>query len=505
MNLNFDSNIYNHIKWIPVTDFNDNKVFLTLKELFLQSHLYKDYCLDSIPEKISIQHFINFIGKAFFRKNPDYELLDNIKNTNEYSLKLRKDITVYLDNYAEHFQLAGPKFFFAQRPFYAKLTDKDSVTPIAKLIPEIESGNNGSFFTRATENPPPKKSINETIFALLQGHLLNYGGTGGGFKNEKTSFTDTVTARSISTFIKEETLSDTIFKNIYLYHLYNLKFNNSKTNEINQIPTIWECSDHGDSIFQSLKSLSGCEAFEKFGYERMYKIDWQYDDETNKPFAQYVKMAQGIEKSEEIELFYPALITSKDKKEEENIYIKAKKEKVIWRDIDSIAQKFSPLFSDFKNFLGTNINIEILALYTDKAKIEGSIRSYFSLPLNILSPEKLITLKDCLKVIENNSIYLKILFKKAIQFSLSDDKSSIDESNSLESYWNHIGLYFTKNATLKRIADNEDDLELKKDLSKQIYFAKEKAIEKFIQNFPDKKAKFKMMGYLHKELKYDGK
>ena len=66
-------------------------------------------------------------------------------------------------------------------------------------------------------------------------------------------------------------------------------------------------------------------------------------------------------------------------------------------------------------------------------------------------------------------------------------------------------MYFTKNATLKRIADNEDDLELKKDLSKQIYFAKEKAIEKFIQNFPDKKAKFKMMGYLYKELKYDGK
>lgn len=314
MNNKFNSNIYDFVKWIPVLTLEGNKELVTLRDLFLKSHLFEDYCLDSVPEKSSLQHFINFIGKAFFRKNKNY------KFTTE--LKLMEDIVQYLDLYKDHFQLAGRDFYFLQRPFFNKLSEKDSITPISKLLPEIESGNNGCFFTKSSDDDSPNMPVHLTIFALLQGHLLNYGGTGGGFKNEKTNFTDTVTARSISVFVKESNLASSIYKNIYLYYLYNIKFN---TDYVTNIPAIWECSDHGDSTFQNLKNLSGCEAFQKFGYERMFKIDWWIDPVSNEPFAKSVKMAQGIEKADDIELFYPALITAKDKKDELNIYIKARK------------------------------------------------------------------------------------------------------------------------------------------------------------------------------------
>ena len=108
----------------------------------------------------------------------------------------------------------------------------------------------------------------------------------------------------------------------------------------------------------------------------------------------------------------------------------------------------------------------------------------------------------------------QLLEKNAIEFSIRDgDKTGDDKqkenilkhSNALEEYWNHIGLYFVKNATLKKIAEEDDDLNIKKDLNKNIYFAKEKAIQKFIQDFPDKKTKFNLIGYLYKDFENDRK
>lgn len=492
-----ETNIYNKIAVIPVSTMHGKIESVTLRELLLNASQYTHFAVHFI-ENIVINHFITLIGRGVSKKNNEYEyvspseMLNNIVNT--------------LDEYAEHFQLAGPKYYFLQHNSHEELMQKD-LQSIAKLCPEIESGNNGNFFTKASDINPNKSNLSEVFFALLQGHLISYGGTGGGFKNLTLNFTDTIAARPISVFIKKETLAETFFANINAYNCANDRINDLEGLKL--IP-IWECSDHGAKMLATFKTLTGAEAYQKFGYERLIKIFWQTDKTNQKPYAQFMTIAQGIHKSDDIEEAYPNLATTLTQKNEK-IYLKPQKDKAIWRSLDNILQRFSFIKESKMNncLYNSDFEVQIFGLYSDKAKVEGSLNSSYRIPAKMLTPENLKQLEIYLKLIEKNANHLYVVFKNSLQkchpptakeLNTKEITRILNTSSAFNYYWFFMAEYFTKFSILEKVIHDKNFFE--NELKFKIKTAKNLAAEKFIQDFSDKISKYKLMGFIYKEVNY---
>ncbi|APJ02804.1 type I-E CRISPR-associated protein Cse1/CasA [Silvanigrella aquatica] len=495
-----ETNIYSKIPIIPVIQHNGEKRLVTLREFLINSIHYSDFCLSYCSERIAFNHFIILIGLAMCHKFNKFEF----KNSEDFIENMVK----YLDQYEQHFELAGPNYYFLQQNFNEKLMEKE-IQSIAKLLPEVESGNNSNFFTKADDSSPRKYNLPEVFFALLQGHLIGYGGLGGGFKNDVYNFTDTFAAKPISIFIKKENLADSIFINVNINNIYNEK--NEELKRIALTP-IWECPDHGVEMLAKFKTLTGAEVYQKFGYERIIKIYWEYDSNNNQPYACFSKIAQGIKKDDDIEKYYLNVAITKTSKEED-IYLKPNQDKVLWRNLDNVLHRFSLIKknSELTFLINETFELEALGLYSDKAKIFGSIRSLFKIPTDLIDEKNLNKLKKCIILVEKNQTYLYANFKDSLkklpsngekEMAKEDIDAYLQHTSAFMEYWNFITLYFNSFFVFEKIVNNFEHFS--EELEKKIREAKLRAADKFIQDFPHKSTKYKLMGMIYKGIHYVG-
>ncbi|KAB8032260.1 type I-E CRISPR-associated protein Cse1/CasA [Fluviispira multicolorata] len=496
MHTEIKSNIFTEVAWIPVIDLSGNKKTVHLRDFLINCENYVDYNLDSIPNRISLQHFMNFTAISYARK---------FKKIDDDPKVFFKNLVPYLDQYEKHFQLAGPDHFFLQQPDHKKLGEKD-FNSIATLLLEMESGNNGSHFTKNSDLYPKNLNVSEVLFALLQGHLFGFGGLGGGLKGEKNNYVDSIATRPLSVFFVMSNLQKTIYSNAAYYFECTESYRSNMEGEENKfsIPPIWECSDHGLSQIEKYKNfLDSHSTCEKFGFERIFQLEWDYSGA--QPTVMRIKRAQGIFKSENIDTLYPFLIYAENKKKQEIYNLKADQNKAVWRDLHNILHWFT-LNKSSPDCIEEKIKLEVLGIYSDQAKAFGSMRSHFEFSKKLLETEKKQDLESYIEKIHNIEFGLKSSFKEAFSevFSKDDFFNLLNHSEALNVYWNRMGSYFLHNLIFK-ISENYNEEYLKKEFNSEVYKACDKAKEKFIQSISDGVLKYKLLGLLYKGHKNEHK
>lgn len=460
--VNESNNLVDEQPVIPVQLINSSEHHIwTLSETFARADEVSGIVGTSQVEESAYLHLLIFICAAAARR----ELQEDRKVIEPWLSRLKEKCSSYIAENRSGFNLLPSKGqnAFCQRSSYKPLCEKEKV-PLAKLRVEVESGNNTSFFTKASDLDPPWEPAQSVVSAILIAQLFAAGGLGGGFKNNTTSFLDTMCFRSITIFRKGETLLETLQENlrIFLPRLFEtLVLRGSEFNDI--LRPIWEMEDLGESIFSQKTERFRPQTlpFEVFGFERMLQVEWELRD--GLWGARFARLAQGIAHTPEILDPYPFLITQRI--DNELRAVKLSMEKAPWRSFHLGIEKLGKELTELTK-KSARVSLELSGIYSDKAKIMGTGRGVFSISRVILENQDLRRrVGSAVERAEKVGWALQASFRDALKKVLSRpekpaDRGHVDallkHSGALMLYWELAGKEFV-DGFLPLLADEPEE------------------------------------------------